>query len=102
MIVSTPQPQIDKQDSRRIRSAIRGVLLEVWDPIGVRDAPYAQDEYDGYLGQIYDLLVSNAPDSKIAEYLYWVAHERMGFEPEHANRTEPTVRALRQIPLQPY
>jgi len=39
---------IDKYESRRIRVAIRNVLLGVWDPIGIKDEPNAQDEYDGY------------------------------------------------------
>ena len=94
--MSTPQPSIDKYESRRIRVAIRHVLLKVWDPIGVKDMPSAQDEYDAYLGDIYELLISKAPDSKILEYLYWVAHEGMGLEPEHA-KTEAAIRALREI-----
>ena len=44
---------IDKITSRLIRSQIRRVLLNVWDPIGVKNEPNAQDEYDGYLGEIY-------------------------------------------------
>jgi hypothetical protein len=35
--------------------------MDVWDPIGVKDEPNAQDEYDGYLG-VYELLVSGASD----------------------------------------
>ena len=36
---------IDKYESRRIRGEIRRVLMTVWDPIGVKDEPNAQDEY---------------------------------------------------------
>ena len=35
--------------------------MDVWDPIGVKDEPNAQDEYDGYLGGVYELLVSGDP-----------------------------------------
>ena len=42
---------IDKATSRRIRAKIRHVLLEVWDPIGIKDEPNAQDEYDAYMGR---------------------------------------------------
>lgn len=97
--MSTPQPLIDKDESRRIRVAIRHVLLEKWDPIGVKNEPFAQDEYDAYVGEIYELLVTKAPDSKIAEYLWGVAREDMGLGPESSKQTEPTVRALREIPL---
>jgi hypothetical protein len=98
--MATPPPRIDKYESRRIRCAIRDVLLDVWDPIGVKDWPDARDEYDAYLGDVFELLVGGAPDSKIAAYLYWVAHERMGFSPASASQTEPTVRALRQIQVE--
>jgi hypothetical protein len=46
---------IEKYESRRIRRDIRRVLLTVWDPIGVKGAPSAQDEYDGYLGDVFQL-----------------------------------------------
>lgn len=35
--------------------------MDVWDPIGVKDEPNAQDEYDSYLGGVYELLVSGHP-----------------------------------------
>lgn len=82
----------DKDESRRIRAQIRHVLLNVWDPIGVQDEPLAQDEYDSYLGDIYDLLIRRAPDSELIDYLQWVAHERMGFTSEAS-----TAGALRTI-----
>ncbi len=36
--------------------AIRGVLMQDWDPCYVRDAPEAQDEYDTYVSQLYRML----------------------------------------------
>jgi hypothetical protein len=30
---------IDKYESRRIRAEVRRVLLDVWDPIGIKDEP---------------------------------------------------------------
>jgi hypothetical protein len=44
---------IDKYESRRITVDIRHVLMSVWDPIGIKDRPNAQDEYDSYLGGVY-------------------------------------------------
>jgi hypothetical protein len=38
------------------------VFLDVRDPIGIRDEPNAQTEYDGYIGPIFDLLSSGATD----------------------------------------
>jgi hypothetical protein len=78
---------------------IRHVLLEVWDPIGVKGALNAQDEYDGYIGRLYELLVSGAPDSELIEHLYWAAHEQMGLDAARRSDMESTVEALRKIPL---
>lgn len=97
--MGTQRPSIDKYESRRIRVQIRRVLLEVWDPIGVKNAPTAQDEYDSYLGDIYGLLVTQAPDAKIAEYLCWVVRDRMGMESANVSDMESTVKALKAIQL---
>jgi hypothetical protein len=85
--------------NRRIRSAIRKILLEVWDPIGIRDEPNAQDEYDFYADEVYELLTANAPDKKIARYLIWVMTERMGFTKPPEEWMSPTVCALRRLLL---
>lgn len=98
-VSSTPPALTDKEESRRIRARIRHVLLEVWDPIGVKDEPNAQDEYDGYIGRLYELLVEDAGDAELLRYLYWVAHDRMGFEEAKASDAQATVVALRSIPL---
>jgi hypothetical protein len=52
---------IGKYESRRIKVDIRHVLMDVWDPIGIKDEPKAQDEYDSYLGGVYGLLVGGLP-----------------------------------------
>jgi len=61
MSTARKSDMIEKYESRRIRVAIRHVLMDVWDPIGVKDEPNAQDEYDGYLGGVYELLVTVLP-----------------------------------------
>jgi hypothetical protein len=75
---------MDKQDSRRIRAAIRQVLLDVWDPIGIKDVKEAQDEYDSYLGGIYELLVIVTKSMEL---------------PATKDDMSETVTALRHIPL---
>jgi len=72
-------PITSKESSRRIRVAIRNVFLNVWDPIGIRDAPNAQDEYDGYIGRAFELLMSNASDAELEDYLNWIVR-RMGMD----------------------
>ena len=90
---------IDKYESRRIRVDIRHVLMSVWDPIGIKDERNAQDEYDGYLGGVYQLLVSGASDEQIADHLWRIVTERMGLSAARKTDMADTVKALRDIKL---
>ena len=102
--MSTPRPGIDKGESRRIRQQIRKVFLEVWDPIGVVDEPNAQDEYDAYIGPVYELLERSATDEEFVDYLLYVVYERMGLGETKASvraHQKQVVAALREIPLSP-
>lgn len=94
-------PRIEEGESRRIRERIRYALLNTWDPIGVRDNPNAQDEYDSYVGRLYELLVGNASDAELIDYLYWVVRELMGLDGATRLDMATTVEALRKIPLPP-
>jgi len=49
---------------------IRRVLLNVWDPIGIRDEENAKDEYDSYIGDVFRLLVSGASDEAMQDHLF--------------------------------
>jgi len=80
-----------------MRVKMRHVLLDTWDPIGIRDEPNAQDEYDGYIGKLYDLLAGGAPDSELVDYLFWAAHEHMGLDSSRREDMHPTVAELRKI-----
>ena len=77
------QAQITR--SREILDAIRQILLQDWDPIGVRDAPAAQDEYDSYVGGVYRLLASAASPEIVADHLRVIETERMGL-----NHSQPS------------
>lgn len=89
---------MDKYESRRIRAEIRRVLMTVWDPIGVRYEPNAQDEYDSYLGDVFALLTSGASDDQINEHLLRIVTERMEL-PAKKEDMQSTVSALRQTQL---
>ena len=69
---------IVKYKSRRIRVAIRHVLMDKWDPIGVADEPMAQDEYDSYIGDIFGLLQERATRDVIGSHLHEIETRRMG------------------------
>ena len=72
----------DKYQFRENRCKVRQVLMEAWDPIGVRDVPEAQDEYDAYVAKVYVMLMDGrASQQAIAAYLNHVATDRMGLSP---------------------
>ena len=48
---------------------IRSILLSCWDPVGIRQEPQAQDEYDAYLGRIAETCRSLSVESVTAMLL---------------------------------
>ncbi len=91
-------PTTSKENSRRIRVEIRQVFLQVWDPIGIKDEPTAQDEYDSYIGRMMELLISGADDAELKKYLDWCVN-RMGMNSSRHSDTD-VIAALRKIELQ--
>jgi hypothetical protein len=87
---------VDKTQSRLLRAQIHDVLLDIWDPIGIKDEPNAQNEYDGYVGGLYDLLTSGAPDSALLDYLHHAVYENIGLDATREDMRD-TVSALRKI-----
>jgi hypothetical protein len=86
-----------RDESGRIQNEIRHVLLNVWDPIGIRDEPNAQDEYDSYIGKLYELLMADAPETEFVSYLHYVAHDLMGFDAAQMKHMIDTATALKMI-----
>jgi hypothetical protein len=63
--------------------AIRHLLMTKWDPIGVADEPMAADEYDSYIGEIFELLERDAQRESIEEHLRDIETKRMGLTDIH-------------------
>jgi hypothetical protein len=80
--------------AKEILDAIGSVLLEDWDPIGVKREPMAQDEYDGCVGEVYRLIASGATADQLAEHLRRVEVERMGLGPGSAEALLPVAEKL--------
>ena len=78
-----------------MRCAIRRVFLEVWDPIRIADSPYAQDEYDGYIGPVFEFLVTRGTDQQIVDYPISVV-DGMGMDGSRVS-LQDVVAALRAI-----
>ena len=77
---------LDKETSREVRSEIRTILMGEWDPIGVKDVPEAADEYDSYIGGVYELLEQGASEERIGAYLRQIEIEQMEMVDAYANR----------------
>jgi hypothetical protein len=80
-----------KEKSRELRAAMRYILMQNWDPIGVKEVPEAADEYDMYIGDVYDLLKRGASDNEISNYLVKVETEGMGLSDGNGKPLLPTV-----------
>ena len=78
------------------QESIREVLLREWDPIGVADIPEAQDEYDGYISQIFGMLIRREPQHKLVDFLWWVETEHMELY-GNRQRTERVAELLLRI-----
>ena len=73
------------------------MLLRDWDPIGVRDEPAAQDEYDAYVGGVYRLLASGATAEEIADHLWLIEKEKIGMACKDSSMLLPVARKLRTL-----
>jgi hypothetical protein len=49
---------------------IRQLLVKEWDPIGIKDEPRAQNEYDSYIGGVFSLPVNHGSDKEIEAIIY--------------------------------
>jgi len=89
----------DKAKIRAAKLQIRQVLLEEWDPIGIRDEPLARDEYDSYLGHIHDLLARDASEHQIAKHLNQIETVSMGCSKRPIEKLLSVAHSLKRISL---
>ena len=61
-----------------IKGFIRYSMLNILDPIGIKDAPEAADEYDGYVDEICLVLTSMRNRKQLLDYLWSLETENMG------------------------
>ena len=72
-------------DQEELHRRVDEVLHYVWDPIGISGIPEARDEYHSYLPLVFSRLIQNASAQEIADFLSWVASDRMGLESNPAH-----------------
>lgn len=90
---------MDREPSPTLIAEVDSVLWEVWDPIGINDAPEARDEYTSYAPGVAQLLRSGASDAEIERHLATIILESMGMSWVNPDRARRTLAALREIPI---
>ena len=71
----------NRDRTRVLASELRRRLL-AWDPIGVSDAPEAQDEYDCLISPIMHRLHDGATTSELSEWLIEEINDHFGMKPD--------------------
>jgi hypothetical protein len=74
---------------------IRKILLKDWDPIGIEDCVDAQDEYDSYIPEIYNLVIGGEED-KFLNYMSYV-EKYIGLDPISAKEHKELYHKLKKI-----
>ncbi|WP_435639944.1 hypothetical protein [Micavibrio aeruginosavorus] len=69
---------IEREKTAALHATIQKILLNEWDPIGIRDIAEAQDEYDSYVPDICEMISSQKTQSEILDFLWNVETEHMG------------------------
>ena len=78
-------------------AAIKTVLLQEWDPLGVHEIPGPHGEYDTHAHEVYDLLARGASDTQVERYLHHIERDDLQ-HPELATRDlRPILRKLRDL-----
>ncbi|HVK79367.1 MAG TPA: hypothetical protein VM915_02035 [Verrucomicrobiae bacterium] len=77
--------------------AVRDVLTEVWNPVGVGGLP--ADEYDSYVWPIVRLLRENPDDATLAAHLITLERDYFARNIE-APQLAPVIKALRALGIE--
>lgn len=80
--------EVQNEKGFQIQQSIRRVLMDHWDPIGVKGMPGAEDEYDSYIGPIYRMLTSGASTEDLVERLFHIEVFTIGLTTKPNRREE--------------
>jgi hypothetical protein len=80
-----------------LRSRVRDVLLNDWDPHDAARNPAANGAYDGYVDPLLALLRSGAGEDAVVEFLHERERESMCFPSLGTRRLRPVARKLLDI-----
>lgn len=62
----------------RANEEVKNILMNDWDPIGIKNNPNAKAEYDQYALRIVGMLYNGTTQDKLADYLENIATEDLG------------------------
>ena len=85
---------MSREEGREIAASIGRILLQEWDPLGIRDVPACAGEYDSYVGGVYRLLAGGADQTAVAEHLRRVESESLGRGERSLDQLLPPARTL--------
>ena len=81
-------------DTDTLRTRVRDVLVNDWDPHNAARNPAAGGAYDGYLGPLLDLLCAGAGEAEVVEFLHEREKESMCFPSLGTQRLRRVARKL--------
>ena len=77
-----------------IRSRIREVLLDDWDPHNAARSPAAAGTYDGYINPLLEVLREGADEERVVDFLHEREKESMCFPSLGTQRLRRVARKL--------
>jgi hypothetical protein len=80
----------------KLETEIESVLLNQWDPIGVKNNPHAKAEYNQYALRVLGMIQSRKTESEVFNYLISVVKNDLELQPNEA-RTRDVVRRLFEV-----
>lgn len=95
----TPEQIALASNAKRMLGAVRRVLWETWDPIGVNDHADASTEYDSYASTIVGMLLQDCTARDLENHLSTLETDSMGLAPRPTTAArDKTVTALLNLP----
>jgi hypothetical protein len=85
------------RDFDPIRSQLRQILLEDWDPHDAFKRPEAHGAYDAWIDPLHDTLAAGATEDQVMDWLHEREKESMCFPSIGRERLRRVAKKLRQI-----
>jgi hypothetical protein len=78
-------------------SAISELLLEEWDPIGIRGTCGAEDEYSQYASPAYKIILRSSSYRELFDFLWEIETQYMGLKGNRAKTERFAQNLFKQI-----